>query len=308
MQISVKQQGMFNYYEDETQKYFNKVVEGLKILLDRGSQPYKKQLEFLYHIHIFQNYLLDEQQKYFKTPASISISTFYSKAASDILCIYYCLSQGQIISAMSIERNIFESFVNLKLILEKDTVARIKLYEEYEYVQKWNRLEEYKKYIEELKRRENITEEKKREEEEEFKKVFDDQMVKSVTENYLKVKDNYLAGRPFHWAWKIYKDEIQRGRNPSLSFICNKLGIEKMYLQFYSLNSMVVHSEPLMTTLLTQNEGITPAPNFNESIKNIAASASMLVIDIITLVQKYAGSPTYKEIEDYLNIKWLMVF
>ena len=81
-----------------------------------------------------------------------------------------------------------------------------------------------------------------------------------------------------------------------------------MYLQFYSLNSIVVHSDPLMTTMLTQQGGITPAPNFSNPITNIAATSSMLVMDIILLVLSYAKSPKFNEIKDYLNIKWLNIF
>lgn len=308
MQLKEAEQKLYDYYEQETQNYFNKIFPGLKRLLSEGKEPYKKHIAFLYDIHLFQNYLLDDQEKYFKTTASISISAFYSKAASDILCLYQCLNQGQIISSMSIERNIFESFVNLKLILERDTVNRIKLYEEFRYVQQWNRIEEYKKYIEVINSDPNISDQKKKEEVNDFNKLFDDDLIKSTSVNYFKVKENYLAGRPFHWAWKLFKDEIQKGRNPSIFFICKKLGIEKMYLQFYSLNSIVVHSQPLMSNMLTQKGGITPAPNFSDPIKNIAATSSVLVIDIILLVLSYAKSPKYNEIKDYLNIKWLKVF
>ncbi len=306
--MTEEEQKLFDHYEKETQEYFNKIFPGLTRLLSEGREPFRKHINFLYDIHLFQNYLLDDQEKYFKSDASISISTFYSKAASDILCLYQCLNQGQIISSMSIERNIFESFVNLKLILEKDTISRIKLYEEFGYVQQWNRIEEYRKYIDSIMENPQISDEEKKTEEDGYNKLFDAELIKNTSENYLKVKDNYLSGRPFHWAWKIYKDEIQKGRNPSIFFICKKLGIEKMYLQFYSLNSIVVHSQPLMSSMLTQKGGITPAPNFSDPIKNVAATSSILVTDIILLVLSYAKSPKYNEIKDYLNIKWLSVF
>lgn len=308
MQLTEKENKIFDYYERETQEYFNKIYPGLKKLLSEGKEPYTKQINFLYDIYLFQNYLLDDQEKYFKTAASITISTFYSKAASDILCLYQCLNQGQIISSMSIERNIFESFVNLKLILERDTVKRIKLYEEFRYVQQWNRIEEYKKYIEVINSNPKISDDQKKEEVNDFNKLFDEELIKITTENYFKVKDNYLLGKPIHWAWKIYEDEVQKGRNPSIFFICQKLRIEKMYLNFYSLNSIVVHSQPLMSSMLTQKGGITPAPNYSDNIKHIAASSTVLVIDIILLVLSYAKSPKYNEIKDYLNIKWLKVF
>ena len=301
-------QKIIEKYDGECQEYFNKICTGLKRLLAEGHDKYSKQLEFLYHLHLFQNYLLDDQEQYFKTSSTISISAFYSKAASDVLCLYECLRQGQIISSMSIERNIFESFVNLKLILDDDTINRIKLYEEFGYVQQWNRIEEYQKYLQNIKSNKNISNEEKEKEEESFKKIFDDETIRVAHENYNRVKDNYLVGRPFQWAWKIFKDQIQKGRNPSFSFICKQLGIEKMYLQFYSLNSTVVHSTPLMSQMLTQKGGITPAPNFSNPIENIAATSSMLAIDIILLVLKYAKSPKYDEIEDYLNVKWLNIF
>ena len=66
-----------------------------------------------------------------------------------------------------------------------------------------------------------------------------------------------------------------------------------MYYQTYGLNSIVVHSQPPMSNMLIQKGGITPSPNFNETIKNIAASSSSLVIDIILLVLEFAKSPKY---------------
>ena len=299
---------LLKHFDDECQNYFNKIYPGLSRILEEGKLRFSSHLNFLYHLHLFQNYLLDDQEKYFKTDAAISISTFYSKAASDILCLYECLKQGQIISSMSIERNIFESFVNLKLILEKDTINRIKLYEDFAYVQQWNRIEEYQQYIKNVRSNNNLSEDEKNKEEDSFNKLFDSELIEITQHNYLKVKNNYLEGRSFNWAWKIFKDEVQKNRNPSLSFICNKLGIEKMYLQFYSLNSIVVHSQPLMTNMLTQNGGITPSPNFNDPIKHIAESSSMLVIEIILLVLSFAKSPKLKEIDDYMRVKWLRTF
>ena len=154
----------------------------------------------------------------------------------------------------------------------------------------------------------NISENEKKDEEEEFNRLFNEETIKISQENYEKVKDNYMGSNPFHWAWKIFKNELNKGKNPTLSFICKKLGLEKMYYQTYGLNSIVVHSQPPMSNMLIQKGGITPSPNFNETIKNIAASSSSLVIDIILLVLEFAKSPKYQEINDYLMGKWLSVY
>lgn len=299
---------IYNHYEEETQKYFNKVYPGLRRILYDGWDKFKEEFNSLYDLYIFQNYLLDVQEEYFRGNASVCISTFYSKTASDILCLFQCLRQGQIISSMSIERNIFESFVNLKLILKEDTEARIKLYEDYATVQRWNRIEEYKNYIEKLVNLGTMPQAEIDKEKEYLDRIVTPDERKFINEEYEKIKQNYLQGRPFHWAWKIYKDEIQKGRNPSLSFICDKLGISSMYMQVYSLNSIVVHSESLMTGMLIQNGGITPTANFNRNLKGIAAFSMSLAIEIILMVLEYAHSPKYEEVRLYLNEKWIRVY
>jgi hypothetical protein len=299
---------LYNHYEEECQKYFNKVYPGLKRILNEGYEKFRDALNVLYDLHIFQNYLLDAQEEYFKREASICISTFYSKTASDILCLYECLRQGQIISSMVIERNIFESFVNLKLILQSNTKERIKLYEDFAIVQRWNRIKEFEEYIEKQKKAGILSDEKLKEEEDRLKKVINEEERKRINEDYEVIKNNYLEGRPFHWAWKIFNNELQKGRNPSLSFICDKLGISAAYLQVYSLNSIIVHSESLMTNMLVQNGGITSVANFNDNLKSIAASSMSLAIDIILMVLHYAKSPKYEEVRYYLEEKWNRIF
>lgn len=299
---------IYNNYEEECQKYFNRIYSGLKRILYEGWDKFGQQFDFLYDLYIFQNYLLDIQEQYFQGRASICISSFYSKIASDILSLYQCLRQGQIISSMSIERNIFESFVNLKLIMDKNIEERIKLYEDFAIVQRWNRIQEFNSYIENLERMENVSKEHIEDEKIYFNRIITPEEVNAIKLDYEKIKENYLLGRPFHWAWKIYKDEIQKGRNPSLSFICDKLDISSLYMQVYSLNSIVVHSESLMTGMLIQDGGITPTANFNDNLKSIAGTSSFIAIDIILLVLKYVRSPKFEEVKLYLQEKWLRIF
>ena len=301
-------QTIIEKYDIECQEYFNRILPGISRILSEGRTTYSKQIDYLYHLHLFQNYLLEDERKYFKKKPVTCLSTFYAKAASDAICLYQCLNQGQIISSMAIERNIFESMVNLKLILEKDTSERIKLYEEFGYVLLWNRIEEYQKYLSNLDANSDLTDDYKQEEKNHFSNLFSEELINITIENFSKVKDNYLAGRPFHWAWKVFKDELKNGRNPSVYFICKKLGIEKMYRDFYSLNSVVVHSEPLMSEVLVQHGGISSAPNFSDPIKNIAASSSIFIGDIILMILHYAKSPKYDEIKSYLSTKWSSIF
>jgi hypothetical protein len=301
-------QPIMEKYDSECQEYFNRIYPGISRILSEGRATYSRYIDYLYHLHLFQNYLLEDEKKYFKKKPITCLSTFYAKAASDAICLYQCLNQGQIISSMAIERNIFESMVNLKLILTQDTPDRIKLYEEFGYVLLWNRIDEYKKYLNSINANPELTDEFKQEEKERFNKLFNEELINITVENFAKVKDNYLEGRPFHWAWKIFKDELKQGRNPSVYFICKKLGIENMYRDFYSLNSVVVHSEPLMSEVLIQHGGISSAPNFSDPIKNIAASSSTFISDIILMILNYAKSPKYEEIKIYLSEKWITIY
>jgi len=151
---------VIDFYRNELNKYKELVGPGLKRLLDEERAPYLKSLNVLYDIYMYQNYLLDNQAEYFNKPDNQTLSLFFIKAAGDIFALRQCLMVGQLVSASSIERNIVETYVNTRLVLEKDSEARFQLYEEYQHALLWYRVKTYKNYLQDLESDKTIPNEK----------------------------------------------------------------------------------------------------------------------------------------------------
>ena len=136
--------------DKDIDNYIKLIFPGYKDYLEKERAPYIKYLDSLSDFHLFLNYLLDKYNKFFNSVPANAFSLFYAKIGSDVLSVKQCLYFGQLISAVSIERNIFETYVDTMLIIEKDTEKRLVLYSDYEFVQIWLALSEYQNYISEL--------------------------------------------------------------------------------------------------------------------------------------------------------------
>lgn len=301
LEIEESKYQVINFYKSELNKYKDIVDQGLKKLLDEERTPYLKQLNALYDIYLFQNYLIDYQNEYFNNLTNKALILFFSKTAGDIFSLRQCLMVGQIVSASVIERNIFETFVNTKLILEKDTGLRSQLFEEFQDVQIWERMKTYKKYIEELNVDKMIVNEVKVSEKKYFEALYKDIDIEILKSNYERIKENYHPQYPHHWAWKIFKDEIKNQKNPNLGFICKKLGLYSDYLHVYSTTSLAVHNQPLLANMMTKDGNLTSIPIFSENTNSIAGISAGFVIDIILMIIEFAKSKSSDEIEIFLN-------
>lgn len=294
-------ENVIRFYKTELNNYKEKVSSGMSKLLDEERTPYLKQLNALYDLYMFQNYLLDSHSSYFNKDGSQTLSLFFTKVAGDIFALRQCLMVGQLLSASTIERNIFETYVNTKLVLEKDTDFRSNLFEEYIHILLWERVKTYKKYLLELDNDRKTTEEKRNSEKEDFESLYKNVDLETIEKTYQKVKGNYHPKYPHHWAWVIFKDEIKGQNNPTLSFISKKLGVYNDYLQVYSTTSLAVHNQPLMANMMTRKGGITSVPIFSETTMSIAGISASLVIEIIIMILEYAISNKYEEIKLFLN-------
>ncbi len=291
---------ILGYFQNELQRYKSIAIPTIQNLLE-GRAPHVKQLNALDEIYIIQNYILDNQQSIFVKPLNYSITLFFSKVAGNLTAIRQCLFIGQLNAASSLNRDIFETYVDMKLILEKDTQERTKLYEEYQHAALWNSINSHRKYLEELKTLQNIPAEKIKSDIEYLEKFIKGIDEKEIRDNYEKVKHNYHSKYPYHWAWKIFKDEIKDHKNPSLDFICKRLGIYDDYLQVYSTASLSVHNHPLMANVMMMEGIITPVPIFSEMTNSIAGISANYVIKIILMTLRYGESQKLEEIELFLN-------
>jgi len=291
---------VIDHYKNELNKYKELVGPSLKRLLDEERSPYLKSLNALYDIYMFQNYLLDYQSEYFNELGNQTLSLFFSKVSGDIFSLRQCLMIGQLVSASSIERNIFETYVNTKLVLEKDTELRSQLFEEYQHALLWERVKSYKKYLLELENDDLMNNDKMNSEKEYFENLYKDVDIEIIETNYQKVKQNYHPKYPHNWAWRLFKDEL-KGNNPTLSFICKKMGVYSDYLHVYATASLAVHNQPLLANIMTRKGGVTSVPIFSETTNSIAGISASLATEVIMMILEYAGSNKLEEIGLFLK-------
>ena len=299
---------VIQYWGNELEKYKLLVGPGMRQLIDEERAPYKKQLDFLYDAYMFQNYLLDHQDDLIGKYVNKTISLFFIRAASDLFALRQCLMVGQLVTAATIERNIFQTYVDTRLVLNDETEERNKLYEEYQHVLLWSRVNTYKRYLEELESNTAIPNEKKNSEREYFSNLYKDFNIKEIEENYEKVKENYHPKYPYNWAWKIFKNELNNKKKITLEFICRRLGIYEDYLHVYATSSLAVHNQPFVANFMTRKGGITSVPIFNETISSIAGISASLVIEVILMILEYSKSDKIEEIGYYLNYIYKKTF
>lgn len=293
------EENIYKYYEKRLKEYKAKAGSRLQKLLEEDLKPYLQGINALYDLYMFQNYLIDTYTADFSKYGHGTFTLFFTKSAGDIFSIRQCLMAGQLLSAASIERNLFETYLDTRLILENDTKNRAKLYEDFQRVQIWNRVQSYKKYIEEIKNDSSLNDEIRNSKLKYYKEGLKEYNEVEINKNFEKVKDNYHPKYPYHWAWKIFKDE--RDRNPTVEFISKKLDVYSDYLQIYSTSSLAVHNQPIMVNLIKTDRGITATPIFNETTKSISGISCNLAIEIITRILSYFIVNNYEEIEYFLN-------
>ncbi len=270
-------------YNNELTHYTKEVVPGFENYLKKSRKPYQKILRALYDFYMLLGYIVDEkfpdnkEQNQDNTP----LMMIYSKSCLSLFGIYSCLNNGLVSEAPDILRNLFETYVNLKAILEKDTKNRIKLYHDFKYVIRWNQYQANLKLLED-----GIIEH------EDFEKSMPQELIKKTKKEYDEIKNRYNSQRPYHWAWLIYRDELKsrKMQNPSLKFICEKFSILDDYVKIYSTLSTTAHINSNIEYLVTIGDSITPTPSFSKNINLTSLLA-------ITYCSKIA-----RGIIDYLNI------
>lgn len=280
-------------YEDKVSKYHTESQILFQEYIKEKRKPYNKLLKGVYDFYIFCSYLLDEK---IIQPNSENNTIFglYSKSCLSLYGIYSCLSEGLSSEAAALLRNQFETYLNIKLILESDIDYRIRLFNDFKYVQR---------YLS-IKQNQNLLS-KGLIKEERFNKTYPKQLVDETQKKYDEIKHNYHPKIPYSWAWAIFKDKIN-GRNPSIRTIAIHLGEEFDYVKLYSTMSISVHSSPLIENLIGEGEVFTLAPLFNEHIVGLSFLSLDISGKVISeLLNKYADIQTSEEISTYMNAYFL---
>jgi hypothetical protein len=279
---------MLDQYDEKLKNYSDECVPIYKNSLNKGRQPYELILKGLFDFYVFCSYLLDENIIP-KDDESSTITKLFIKGSLNLHGIYTCLNSGLNSEAPTLVRSLLENYLTLKLLLEKDTDERIKLYENFKYVQQWGSI---KKNLDLLEAG-IITLPQ-------FQATNPKHRIDRLEKKFDKIKSDYHPKRPYHWAWKIFK-ENHKTPNPSLRQIAYHLNEQFDYEKTYAVLSISVHSSPLIENMIKNGKSFTLVPSFSTRTINL----TLLSIDymgkiILEIVRKYSDENTISDMENYI--------
>ena len=275
-------------YDSALEQYTNEVLPGFWHTLQNRRRPFQPFLEKLFKFYLFCSYLADCKLFANKEEKYPSLQILYVKASLALFGIRNCLQYGLVTEGAILLRSLFEAYLNVKLILQKDTEERLKLFYDFRHVEQWNNLLANKKLLKNGKLTQDA-----------FDKKFTSAHTKDIEENYLLVKSNYNQKQPYHWAWKIFNDEIKG--NPSVRFIASKLDLSLDYVQVYTSLSIAVHNSPNLLNLVSTGNIITLNPNFSDSIYHDGCLALLYLSELIEDIAQYLELAEANEISTYLS-------
>lgn len=278
---------IFNKIEININQYIDKFSKPLKVKLDKERGKYNYALELLYKFYLINNYLFDNIFEPIEGDNDLLLS-LCSKSSLNIFGIYNCLNNGLFIESTILIRSLFETYVNVELISREDSYNRLKLFSNFHYIEVYNHLKENERLLEK-----GIIN----------KLPVNKDFRKKIIEKFNQVKNDYNPSRPYHWAWKIFKDDLKNNQNPSLKFICSKLGsdFEFDYLKLYSTFSKPVHSSPTIQNVIKKGDVISNAPQFNDLLFGDVYITIDYNIKIIKRTLEYYKPKDYNDFIIYLE-------
>jgi hypothetical protein len=233
-----------------------------------GRESYQIYLETLNHYSCFAMYLFG--RGIIPIPKDRLVSgVLISKIISDLNGIYHCLNNGLLIQALQLFRPCFEAFMTIILIFEKDELERETLYGNYVHIENWELLNREKKLV-----LEGIYTVRG------FEKKYPKHLETSILMNYEKFRGDYHPKNPRHWAWKIFKSELN-GKNPSSKDIAHHLQWDDKYFSVYSIYSKYLHASPLMSEYIQSDTGLTMGPRFDKLLPLLATKSVDMFHDLL---------------------------
>ncbi len=259
-------------------------------ILDEKRQVYDFILTKLNSFYFITNYISSKCGMKTRVQSEDAFFTIYNKAALDLFGIFHCLCNGLQIQAGIIYRSLYESYINCVFILEKDTDERIKLFYNFQFVERWNHIHNSlkcnPKYVEEM----NIPNKK----------------LNQYMEEYELLKNDYNKKYPYHWAYKIFKDDLN-GKNPTLFTLCKSLGEDyaKEYNSVYGISSKQAHPSSVVGNHFIFKEQDfnvnVNSPIYNDGIVSTGVMSLYYCGHIILGIIKYFKVDNLDEISVYIK-------
>lgn len=277
-------------YDRIIKDYYDHAINDVFPILNNKRKVYDFILNKLNSFYFITTFISSKCGMKTKNQSEDAFFTIYNKAALDLLGIFHCLYNGLEIQAGIIYRSLYESYINCIFILKEETEERIKLFYNYQFIGRWehiqNSLKNNPKYIEEM----EIPAEK----------------LKQFKEEYELLINDYNIKYPYHWAYKIFKDDLN-GKNPSLFTLCKSLGEEyvKEYNSVYSISSNQTHPSSIVGNhfiFKEQDSNINiNSPMYNDGIVSTGILSLYYCGNIILEIIKYFKIDNLDEILTYIK-------
>lgn len=254
------QKEILEKYDKLLQQFLDNNLSERDKTIEEDTKPYRDIINQLYKLYNFMHFVYDEHL--LKEQHSVYKAVMYDfvlKAGQTTYAIHLCLDKFLERDAAVLCRSLFELYLTVTLILEKDVDNRISLYVNFFPIIKYKEYDRGKLKIE------------------------DEAEKKLLTENYNKFKDDYKAKNPKSWCYKILKDEIEdHKKDPNLYDIATYLDkiypeqknhFSILYNNTYGAFSMAIHSSVGSSNLLKISDAIGCfAISFSSQImKNVLA-------------------------------------
>lgn len=228
--------------EERFTEYKEKVYPYLLNHIEENQSDFEDLFVAFYQLYLLSAFMLDTQLKQIESDQK-QILNFYLRSSISIHGIYHLCRNGIITNAALSLRSMFEDVIYLKIILEEDTENRLKLYTDYDKVNKWLYLKNLQKYGDNKKRKTNLDYDK-------------------TKSDFEKIKDKYHPKNPYQWYWQIYNSDDNKEGRCNLVYLCRRLNWIEEYYTIYSTTSLVSHGSNISKKLYQSKNSITLAPIF----------------------------------------------
>jgi hypothetical protein len=281
-------QEVFQKYDRAMAEYAKKIFPAFPRDLAIQRKPYQPFLKMVHDFYIFCSYLADnglfpEDKPY------LPLRTLFAKGSLAVFGVFITMNHGLSTEASALLRSHFESYLNVKLILAKDAEERMILYDNFRYVEQWNNLQANRSLLASGKLAD-----------EDFKSTYTYERIVEVEQNYQRVKSDYHSTQPYHWAWKLFRNEIKGGRNPSIRFVADKVDLSFDYVKVYGALSISVHNSPSLLNLVGDVSSVSLAPRFTDLIYDTGVLAVDYMACIIEELAAYLNFGAPNEISTYV--------
>jgi len=275
------------------EKYFDYRSASEEILsnyLLSNREKYNKIFSCLDNMYMLFNFLVDEENILEVKSSERPIAIQFTKTVLSTQGIYQCLYNGVPIEASILLRSLFETYVDLKIILRKDSIERMRLWSTYKFVIRKKQLD---KNLELLEKGEITVKS--------FEEIYPLNKVSQAFEEFDEVKDQFNDGKCSHWAWSVFSEKANaENRRVSIKYICEQLGLLTDYVRIYSTFSITTHSDSLIENIIGERGYCTPAPIFNDHTYRLGGLAILYIGKIIEEIADYLEYKNQNELKEII--------